>query len=172
MKADISRQTFDSNKRYSGVLMQQGRVQLDSEWNEQQEIHQHRTQTGLGEVVGSSGAPIGEDGRTTGFEITAQNGKLFIGGGHIVVDGVLCVNESEDPLSYDDYPDKPATDDLTGWTEKEDDGDELRLGLAYLDVWERHITHFDDARQLFNIYDIHNRVDVVEKRGVCIHRAQ
>ena len=146
MKADISRQSFDSNKRYSGVIMQQGRVQLDSEWNEQQEIHQHRTQTGIGEVIGPSGAPIGEDGRATGFEITAQNGKLRIGGGHIVVDGVLCVNESEDPLPYDEQPDPPAPGDLTGWMEEDEDGEDFRLGLAYLDVWERHVTHFDDAR--------------------------
>jgi hypothetical protein len=146
VKADISRQTFDSNKRYSGVIMQQGRVQLDSEWNEQQEIHQHRTQIGIGEVIGPSGAPIGEDGRATGFEITAQNGKLRIGGGHILVDGVLCVNESEDPLPYDEQPYPPAPGDLTGWMEDDDDGGDVRLGLAYLDVWERHVTHFDDAR--------------------------
>jgi hypothetical protein len=147
VKADISRQTFDSNKRYSGVVMQQGRVQLDSEWNEQQEIHQHRTQTGTGEVIGPSGAPIGEDGRATGFEITAQNGELRIGGGRIFVDGVLCVNESEDPLPYDEQPYPPAPGDLTGWMEDDDDdGGDVRLGLAYLDVWERHVTHFDDAR--------------------------
>lgn len=146
MKADISRQTFDSNKRYSGVVMQQGRVQLDAEWNEQQEIHQHRTQTGTGEVIGPSGTPLGEDGRATGFEITAQNGKLRIGGGHIFVDGVLCVNESEDPLPYDEQPDPPAPGDLTGWMEEDEDGGDVRLGLAYLDVWERHVTHFDDAR--------------------------
>lgn len=146
MKADISRQTFDSNKRYSGVVMQQGRVQLDSEWNEQQEIHQHRTQSGLGEVIGPSGTSIGEDGRATGFEITARNGELRIGGGHILVDGVLCVNESEDPLPYDEQPDPPSPDDLTGWMEEDEDDGDLRLGLAYLDVWERHVTHFDDAR--------------------------
>jgi hypothetical protein len=146
VKADISRQTFDSNKRYSGVVMQQGRVQLDAEWNEQQEIHQHRTQTGTGEVIGPSGAPIGEDGRAPGFEITARNGELRIGGGRIFVDGVLCVNESEDPLPYDEQPDPPAPDDLTEWMEEDGDGGDLRLGLAYLDVWERHVTHFDDAR--------------------------
>ena len=38
MKSDISRQTFDHKKHYSQVIMQQGRVQLDSDWNEQQDI--------------------------------------------------------------------------------------------------------------------------------------
>ena len=35
MKGDFSRDTFDENKNYSSVLMQQGRVMLDADWNEQ-----------------------------------------------------------------------------------------------------------------------------------------
>ena len=115
MKADLSRQTFDSEKRYSGVLMQQGRVLLDAEWNEQQEIHQHRAEVGAENVIGPSGTPMGEDGKATGFEITTQNGKLYIGEGHIYVDGVLFVNDSEDPIPYDGQPHPPNPDDLTKW---------------------------------------------------------
>ena len=36
MNGDISRDTFDARKRYAGVVMQQGRVLLDADWNEQQ----------------------------------------------------------------------------------------------------------------------------------------
>ncbi len=140
MKADLSRQTFDPKKRYSGVLMQQGRVQLDSEWNEQQDIHQHRAQSGTEDVIGPRGTPIGQDGAATGFEITATGGTLSIGEGHIYVDGILCVNEG--PLPYEEQPDAPSEDDLTGWMTGEN-GD-FRAGLAYLDVWERHVTHLDD----------------------------
>jgi Family of unknown function (DUF6519) len=149
MKADLSRQTFDPEKRYSGVLMQQGRVLLDSEWNEQQEIHQHRAESGAGDVIGPSGTPIDEDGKATGFEITAQDGKLYIGEGHIYVDGVLCVNDSEDPIPYDGQPNPPNPDDLTRWMDSEStepESGDLKLGLVYLDVWERHITHLDDGR--------------------------
>ena len=35
MPGDFSRDTFDSRNHFSGVLMQQGRVQLDADWNEQ-----------------------------------------------------------------------------------------------------------------------------------------
>ena len=42
MKGDFSRQTYKKAKHYSGVLMQQGRVQLDADWNEQQAIARHR----------------------------------------------------------------------------------------------------------------------------------
>ena len=38
MKGDISRETFDVAKHYSGVRMQQGRVQTDADWNEQEAL--------------------------------------------------------------------------------------------------------------------------------------
>lgn len=146
MKADLSRQTFEPEKRYSGVLMQQGRVLLDSEWNEQQEIHQHRAEAGTEAVIGPSGTPISDSGTATGFEIAARDGTLFVDKGHIYVDGILCVNDRE--VNYEaepdagGQPDPPNPEDLTGWT----DGTEQGLGLVYLDVWERHITHLDDER--------------------------
>ena len=34
MAGDYSRRTFHPNKHYTGVLQQQGRVQLDGDWNE------------------------------------------------------------------------------------------------------------------------------------------
>ena len=58
MKGDFSRQTFDRTKHYDSVLMQQGRVQLDADWNEQQAIHQHRVETEAQDVIGLSGAPL------------------------------------------------------------------------------------------------------------------
>ncbi len=57
MKGDFTRLTFDREKHYRGVLMQQGRVQLDSDWNEQVQIAEHRYSTFLGDLVGQNGAP-------------------------------------------------------------------------------------------------------------------
>jgi len=45
MKGDFSRKTFDAARHYSGVLMQQGRVQLDSDANEQVSITKTRWET-------------------------------------------------------------------------------------------------------------------------------
>ena len=45
MSGDHTRFTFDPLKRYSGVLMQQGRVQLDSDWNEEIDILKRRIRT-------------------------------------------------------------------------------------------------------------------------------
>ena len=62
MKKDASRYTFHAEKHYRLVLMQQGRVQLDADWNEQGEIIENRVETETRDTVGLCGAPI-EDHR-------------------------------------------------------------------------------------------------------------
>src|SRR5438093_1172284 len=95
MKGDFSRQTFDPTKHYSGVLLQQGRVQLDADWNEQQAIHQHRIETETQDVIGPCGAPLHE----AGFQVTVQTqgilNRLLVSKGRYYVDGMLCENEAD-----------------------------------------------------------------------------
>ena len=93
MPGDYSRQTFDPRKHYAGVLMQQGRVQLDADWNEQHSIHQHRDVTETRDVVGKCGAPLAGGG----FNLTLIDGgrDLQISPGRIYVDGILCELEQE-----------------------------------------------------------------------------
>src|SRR5438270_11134710 len=69
MQGDFSRLTFDPRKHYRGVRMQQGRVQLDADWNEQIDIFNYFFETQLKDILGSSGAP--QD--TAGFKITIEN---------------------------------------------------------------------------------------------------
>ncbi|MDE3084307.1 MAG: hypothetical protein KGJ37_03680, partial [Verrucomicrobiota bacterium] len=57
MKADLSRSTFSQKKHYHDVRLQQGRVQLDADWNEQIDIAAHRVETETLDVVGKCGAP-------------------------------------------------------------------------------------------------------------------
>ncbi len=88
MAGDFSRNTFDSRKHFSGVLMQQGRVLVDAEWNEQLAIQHHRTHAETRDVVGRCGTPKAEDG----FHIsqTPQGDDLLIAPGRYYVDGLLC----------------------------------------------------------------------------------
>lgn len=58
MKGDFSRQTFARKNHYSSVRMQQGRVQLDADWNEQSDIIIHREQTTARDIVGGCGGPL------------------------------------------------------------------------------------------------------------------
>ena len=53
MKGDFSRDTFDSKKHYNRVLMQQGRVQADADWNEQQAITAYREETATKDIIGA-----------------------------------------------------------------------------------------------------------------------
>lgn len=65
MKGDFTRSTFDKKKHYRKVNMQQGRVQMDADWNEQNDIQFHHEQTFLNELVGKSGTL----GQNNGFKI-------------------------------------------------------------------------------------------------------
>jgi acetyl-CoA synthetase len=139
MRGDFSRFTFDPKKRYSGVWMQQGRVQLDSDWNEQQAINRHRIESECRDVVGKSGAPSIDPG----FEITIDGDRdLYIGKGRYYVDGILCWNddgiEDIDRIKYQDQADLPEAPDPSTLLSSAD------FGVVYLDVWHRDVTAIDD----------------------------
>ena len=138
MKADFSRPSFDRKKHYRSVLMQQGRVQMDSDWNEQLSIDQHVDQTTTKDIVGPDGVPI--DGGGFRIDTKPDGSDLLISAGRIYVDGILCENEA--PISYADqfaadYPDSTAVAAVLKSAP-------ATIGIAYLDVWERHITALED----------------------------
>jgi len=137
MKGDFSRlNLFDPLKQYTRVMQQQGRVQLDADWNEQTDILLHYLRTLAADLIGPFGGPAGPE---EGFQITpgttADNKPdLTIGRGRYYVDGVLCEIRpagNEKTVSYlgQPHPDAfPATFPV----------------LVYLDVWERHVTYLQD----------------------------
>ncbi len=134
MKGDFSRNTFDPLKHFSRVLMQQGRVQLDADWNEQADIILHYLRTLARDLIGDHGGPRDgfsiDKGTHLGMDFAILPGRYY-------VDGILCENEKLD-LTFkgqDSYP-FPDSEELESG----------RIYLVYLDVWERHITHFEDAR--------------------------
>jgi hypothetical protein len=129
MKGDFSRSTFNPAKRYDSVRMQQGRVQVDADWNEQVDIATHQREQALADVIGSRCAPEG----AAGFAVTPNGGDLDIGAGRMYVDGVLC--EQLDPnLSYLSQPDYP------GAALPPNPG----TYLVFLDVWKWHVTALED----------------------------
>src|SRR5262249_62028362 len=92
MKADLTRSTFRKEKHYSGVRMQQGRVQLDADWNEQVDIDAHLDETTRTDVIGRCGVPVHD----AGFAVAPLPGSpdVAISGGRAYVDGILCENET------------------------------------------------------------------------------
>ena len=58
MSFDTSRSRFDPWKNYSGVVMEQGRVQLDSDWNEWlARAQSRRIQAGTLDILGRAAYP-------------------------------------------------------------------------------------------------------------------
>lgn len=142
MKGDFTRNTFDPRKHYSSVLMQQGRVQLDTDWNEQADIQSHRRRTAVRDLVGLCGGPKGKDSQgqdLAGFKVIAEQNQLRITKGRYYVDGILCENES-DLLVKKTGGQTPTPGIASAFYPP--DG----LHLVYLDVWERHVTSLEDSK--------------------------
>lgn len=164
MKGDFTRATFQPGKHYSSVRMQQGRVQLDADWNEELDILGHRLQVETIDVIGMCGAPQDD----AGFAVLVNDsqlkqfladshapgniasyltenklwpsqrpaGDVIIGPGRYYVDGTLC--ENDDFVPYVQQPDLPGVALISG----------AGIYLVYLDVWQRHIIGLDDPEIL------------------------
>src|SRR3954452_18724130 len=121
MKGDISRNTFDPARHYSSVRLQQGRVQLDGDWNEQVDLTRHRDTTTTADVVGRCGGPLGaaafgvvldmadlpadEAARLEEAGYTLEAGDFVLTPGRYYVDGILC--EVEHAVPFTAQPDRP-----------------------------------------------------------------
>jgi hypothetical protein len=105
MQGDYSRWTFDPRQDYRSVLLQQGRVLLDADWNEQTELTRYHDEIRMLDTLGRTGGPASPDPNPTGpdnggFAIVdaAENAPagtswddLAITPGRYYVDGILCV---------------------------------------------------------------------------------
>lgn len=122
MKGDFTRDSFRPTQDYNRVLLQQGRVPLDADWNEAQAIDRYLERTALTDVIGQSGVPYGDS-----FMVTlGADGQLHLGKGQLYVDGILVENRADDYI----IPNSAAY-----------------LGgsfFLYLDVTERHVTALED----------------------------
>ena len=85
---DISRFLFQPDKRYSSVRMQQGRVILDSDWNESERIDDEEVRRTLIDLMCSKGTSnqgflVGNvtlPGKVASYDFGLQKGSFFIGG--------------------------------------------------------------------------------------------
>ncbi|KAA3660768.1 MAG: hypothetical protein DWQ04_18445 [Chloroflexi bacterium] len=125
MKGDFSRDTFNPENQFTRVLMQQGRVQLDADFNEQVSILLHHLRVMAADLIGPHGAP---SSAPDGFKIWLEEGVLKIGAGRYYVDGLLC--ENHNVTTYSSQPNCSNVAELP-----------QPPYLVYLDVWERHVTH-------------------------------
>jgi hypothetical protein len=151
MYGDFSLNPTQYRDRVSRVLQQMGRVQLDSDWNEQTEATL-RFLRGLGaDVIGAHG------GAGSSFKIISSTDvkvPFRVAWGHYYVDGIRCVNmplvdfwdiignpdaqqKAGDGLNIAEHPD-------SFWPTKDDNNEARGQRMLYLAVWERHISSSED----------------------------
>jgi hypothetical protein len=126
MKGDFSRDTFDPLYNFSRVLLQQGRVQLDADFNEQTAILLHMLRRLTADLVGPYAIAGGPDAFRVTVEGNAANRRLMARGGRAYVGGHL-VEVPDGELRFPD--------------ELEPNG----AYIVFLDVWERHVTYHETA---------------------------
>jgi nitrous oxidase accessory protein NosD len=154
MSGDYSRHRFNPRNHYAGVKMQQGRVQLDADWNEWTDLIDRRTRAetvdtfGVFPSAGIGGVAVVSPQTPEAFLIEVSGGGLSIGPGRMYVDGLLAENfgdengpqsfdrvltelHGQNPINYTQQVYHPAPDNLpTGGSH-----------LAYLEVWQRETGH-------------------------------
>jgi hypothetical protein len=138
MKGDFSRDTFHQLNHYARVLHQQGRVQLDSDVNEQTSILLHLLRTFGADVIGPHGGPA------NGFNIEKKYQNLLIAAGNYYIDGLLIENEDPTALSkIENLPSQPYY--RMPEAEFKPLGDAATPCIIYLDAWEHHLTHLENS---------------------------
>jgi hypothetical protein len=164
MKGDFSRDSFDRQKPFSRVMMQQGRVQIDADWNEQTSLTLAYARTLAADLLGKGAGPA----RYCGFRIATEadlappasgaadpftpeerealkknasalkKGDLLLLPGRYYVGGIAI--ELGAPTLYSGqigYPFDEAT--------KAEVLNDVASWLAYLDVWEEFVSAEQDG---------------------------
>jgi hypothetical protein len=138
--------------------MQQGRVQLDADWNENLDLLLHRIETETLDVIGECGVPVHDAafGVVTDVKDLSPEeldwlkahkldqlapGDFYLTRGRAYVDGILVENDLTLPFSQ--QPFYPLASPHFGAQNGGTEGGQ-GLFLLYLDVWQRHITALED----------------------------
>src|SRR5271166_6306203 len=171
MSFDSSRVTFNPWNDFNGVVMQQGRVQLDSDWNEWLGELVRRIRAGTLDTVGRAVYPVALPNSfliTPGSSPTGQS-TITIGVGRMYVDGLLVENHGL-PLpssggwvpptpsapgpqpAWDPYLDELVGQNPIDYSQQPYYPNAATLApfpteggpyLVYLDVWQREVTFLE-----------------------------
>ena len=141
MSGDYSRKRFNPEKHYQGVLRQQGRVDLDADWNEYVDLQDRRWRAETIDVVGRCGVPAETP---EGFKIDVSGGELTLGQGRMYVDGYVAENHGTAPALDATIEEQYGTAALS--VKDQPFGGPVTVppqvrSLVYLDVWRREVTY-------------------------------
>lgn len=141
MSGDYSRKRFNPENHYQAVLRQQGRVDLDADWNEHVDIEDRRRRAETIDVVGRCGVP---SETPDGFKVEVSGGELTVGQGRMYVDGYLAENHGTAPAFDATIEENYGTGAIP--VKDQPYGGPITVpaqarSLVYLDVWRREVTY-------------------------------
>src|SRR6266481_2833232 len=103
MGSDKARISYDERQQYRSVVMQQGRVTLEADWNEAQSIAMEGTRKEALDIVGPAGTP--DDGYAITFPTTLPafdfqvgNGTMYVGGERVFLSSPVDYAQQSDWL--------------------------------------------------------------------------
>src|SRR5215471_16741555 len=87
MGSDRARITYDQSRQYRAVVMQQGRVTVEADWNEEEQIVNEEERKEALDFVGPNGTPdngyrVIETGKPPKppFDFSVGKGTMYVGG--------------------------------------------------------------------------------------------
>ncbi len=136
---DISRHLFDARKRYTSVRMQQGRVFLDDDWNENERIADDARRKAILDIIGGQGSPdggyriSGATGAGRDLDFRIEPGTYYLGGTRLDLD---------QPETF------RAQTDWLGQPPGGIDPEHRRIDAIYLETWQQSVTAVEDSELL------------------------
>jgi len=161
MKSEISRNSHQPDKRYSGVYQQQGRMLTDSDWNESVDVLKAQLNDVLNDIVGN-GSP-----RKRSL-VNNETAPPKLQWGYLHVDGVQAEVRPDNnatsttDFQYENQQDFPAAPSLPGTGTPTVALQDYRL---YADVWERSVSYLQDKRLLDS--GLHGADTCTRKQGMA-----
>jgi Family of unknown function (DUF6519) len=141
MSSDRARVSYDANQQYRAVVAQQGRVTLEADWNEAQQIASEEQREELLDLIGPSGTPddgyrVPETGTppASAFNFSVQQGTMYVGGIRATLPKEVQYSQQSEWLDWKGDPDWIDPSTLTGTPE-----------LIYLLLREQEVSAVEDS---------------------------
>lgn len=149
MATDRARRSFDPTRMYRSVVSQQGRVTLEADANEADEIRAAEARAALVDVIGPSGSP--DDGyRVTvpptlgDYDFAIGAGVIYVGGVRIESSGTTYARQRTGDWADYDLRAIAATDRGAAPVDPEPYPKAPGRELIYLEVIEQEVTAVED----------------------------
>jgi len=141
MGSDRSRVSYDAKQQYRSVVMQQGRVTVEADWNEAQDIVNEEIRKEALDIIGPAGTPdngyqITPPRVTKAFDFSVNSGTMYVGG--------ICASLDQ-PVTYSDQSDWLDRSDDPVWVDLPGGSTFPAHEFVYLYLREQEVSAVEDS---------------------------